>query len=114
MTRGGGQGKGWEPCLPYFFIQSMSNVYYTYPDNRRGVLRAVLPLEAGRHLLKEHSAKYVGQQFPTTFHDIALSVAVLCVFEGEQSAEWPIGFYSFDEDITRIEETVRSCNLSPS
>jgi hypothetical protein len=86
----------------------MANIYYSYPDNRRGILRAVLSSGEGRHLLKEHSGRYVGQQFPTTFHNAALNVAVLCILEGEQSTEWPIGFYSFDEDIMRIEQTVRS------
>jgi hypothetical protein len=89
----------------------MANIYYSYPDNRRGVLRAVLSSEKSRHLLREHSARYVGLQFPRTFHNTASSVAILCIFEGEQSAESPIGFYSFDEDIMRIEQTVMSGNI---
>jgi hypothetical protein len=88
----------------------MANLYYSYADNRRGVLRAVLSSEERGHLLKEHAAGYVGLQFPTAFPKPAMSVAILHIFEGEQSADWPIGFYLFAEDIMRIEETVKSCD----
>ena len=87
----------------------MANIYYSYSDNRTGVLRAILSSEEGRWLLKAHSAKYAGHQFPSTDHNSEGSFAVVRIFEGEGSEEWRVGFYFLHDDMMRIEEAVHSC-----
>ncbi len=88
----------------------MANIYYSYSDNRTGVLRAILSSEEGRWLLKAHSAKYAGHQFPSTDHNSGGSFAVVRIFEGEGSEEWRVGFYLLHDDMMGIEEAVNSCN----
>src|ERR1700692_1547321 len=85
----------------------MANVYYSYPSNRRGTLRAVLSPEQVRVLLKAHSTRCAGQQFPMTAHTIHDDFAILQVFEAEASDEYGAGFYLFDEDLVQIEIVMR-------
>ena len=87
----------------------MANIYYSYSDNRTGVLRAILSSEEGRWLLKAHSAKYAGHQFPSTDYNSEGSFAVVRIFEGEGSEEWRVGFYFLRDDMMRIEKAVHSC-----
>jgi hypothetical protein len=87
----------------------MANIYYSNSLNRHGSLRAVLSSDEGSRLLKEHSAHYVGQQFPGS-PSPGVDFAVLRVFEGEMNAEWRAGFYLFEDNILRIEEAVHSCD----
>ena len=87
----------------------MANIYYSNALHRHGSLRAVLSSEEGMRLLKEHSAHYVGKQFPAS-PSPGVDFAVLRVFEGEMNAEWCAGFYLFEDNILRIEEAVQSCN----
>jgi len=69
-----------------------------------------LSSEDGIWLLKAHSAKYAGHQFPRTDHNSEGSFAVVRIFEGEGSEEWLVGFYFLHDDMMRIEEAVHSCN----
>jgi hypothetical protein len=85
----------------------MANVYYSYPSNRRGTLRAVLSPEQVRVMLKEHSTRCAGKQFPMTAHTTNDDFAILQVFEVEASKEYAAGFYLFDEAIMQIEEELR-------
>jgi hypothetical protein len=87
----------------------VANIYYSHPSNRRGFLRAVLSTDEGKSILKEHSARYAGEKFPTTGHDAGDEFVVLRLFDGEISDRWQVGFYIFDEGIIRIEEAVQSC-----
>ena len=87
----------------------MANIYYSNSLNHSGILRAVLSMEEGRRFLKEHTAQYVGRQFPTSLSP-GVDFAVLRLFEGEMNAEWRAGFYLFEDNILRIEEAVQSCN----
>jgi hypothetical protein len=84
----------------------MASIYYSYSDNRRGVLRAVLSSEEGRWFLKAHSAEYAGQQFPTTAPNSEINFAVLRIFEGEGTEEWHVGFYSLNGDMMKIEQAL--------
>jgi hypothetical protein len=86
----------------------MANIYYSYSDNRAGVLRAVVSSEDGRWLLKAHSAKYAGPQFPTSDNSEA-NFAVLRIFPGEESEEMHVGFYLLYDDIGKIDATVHFC-----
>ena len=90
----------------------MANIYYSNALHRHGSLRAVLSSEEGRRLLKEHSAHYLGKQFPAS-PSPGVDFAVLRVFEGEMNAEWRAGFYLFEDNTLRIEEAVHSCNANP-
>jgi hypothetical protein len=92
----------------------MANIYYSHPENRRGMLRAVLSSEETINLMKKHLAYYAGEQFPMTHQPVEADFAVLHIFEGETNGEWRSGFYQFDDDIERIEETVRSCDANQS
>jgi hypothetical protein len=83
----------------------MANIYYSYTNNRRGVLRAVLSSEEGRCLLSELPARYAGHQFPTG-HDSKVDFATLRIFDGEDKEHCP-GFYLFDANLMRIEEAVQ-------
>jgi len=85
----------------------MANIYYSYSSNRRGILRAVLSPEQVRIMLKEHSVRSAGHQFPTAALTSKDDFAVLQVFELEASEELAAGFYLFDEDITQIEEEIQ-------
>jgi hypothetical protein len=87
----------------------VANIYYSYSDNRRGILRAVLSSQEARSLLNAHSAKYAGHQFPTSYNP-EVNFAVLRIFEGEGNEEWSVGFYLLHDDIMRIEEAVHSYN----
>jgi len=93
----------------------MANVYYSYPSNRRGILRAVLASEAARFLLKGYPHKYVGLEFPLAGVHEREDIAVLRVFPSEPDAEFQPGYYVLDEDIMYIEEALQSLNtrLSP-
>jgi hypothetical protein len=84
----------------------VANIYYSYSDNRTGVLRAILSSEKAGWLLKAYSAKYAGHQFPSTDHNSEGSFAVVRIFEGEGSEEWRVGFYFLHDDMMRIEEAV--------
>ncbi len=103
-----GQSERGSPLQTGF--RAVANIYYSYSDNRLGVLRAILSSEEGRRLLKAHSAKYAGHQFPSTDHNSKRSFAVVRMLEGEGSKEWRVGFYFLHDDIMRIEEAVQSCN----
>ena len=83
----------------------MANIYYSYTNNRRGVLRAVLSSEEGICLLSEVPARYAGQQFPTG-HDSNVDFATLRLFDGEDKEHSP-GFYLFDANLMRIEEVMQ-------
>jgi hypothetical protein len=93
----------------------MANVYYSYPTNRRGILRAVLSSEAARFLLKGYPHKYSGQEFPATGDDQREDIAVLRIIAGGVDEEFQAGFYVLDEDIMYIEEELQSLTnkLSP-
>lgn len=91
----------------------IANIYYSNSLNRHGSLRAVLSSEEGRRLLKEHSAHYLGQQFPAR-PSPRVDFGVLRVFEGEMNPECRAGFYLFEDNIVRIEEALHSCNASLS
>jgi hypothetical protein len=90
----------------------MANVYYSYPSNRLGILRAILSTEEGRCLLDKHPAQYFGQQFPTTRQDPRPDFAVLRIFEGEESKQCRAGFYLLEEDIMQVEAAVHSCDAT--
>ena len=83
----------------------MANIYYSYTNNRRGVLRAVLSSEEGRCLLSELPTRYTGQQFPTG-RDSNVDFAALRIFDGEDNEHRP-GFYLFDANLMRIEEVMQ-------
>ena len=93
----------------------MANIYYSYPSNRRGILRAVLASEAARFLLEGYPHKYVGQEFPAAGDDQREDLAVLRVIAGEADEEFQPGFYVLDEDIMYLEKELQSLNtkLSP-
>ena len=92
----------------------LANVYYSYPSNRRGILRAVLSSEEAKCLLKEHSAHYTGQQFPTMSLDPRVEVAILLIFEEEANEECRAGLYLFHDDIMQVEEEIHSCHAKSS
>jgi hypothetical protein len=94
----------------------MANIYYSYPSNRRGILRAVLSSEVARWLLKVLLGKYAGQEFPTDQPGQRDDFGVVRMLEGEANAEFQVGFYVLDQEIMHIEAEVRSCSakLSPS
>ena|SRR5690242_6073284 len=93
----------------------MANLYYSYPSNRRGILRAVLASEAARFLLKGYPHKYVGQNFPVAGDDRREDVAVVLVIARELNEEFQAGFYVLDEDIMYLEQELHSLatKLSP-
>lgn len=84
---------------------AMANIYYSYTNNRRGVLRAVLSPEEGRSLLSELPARYAGHQFPTG-NDSKEDFAMLRLFDGEDKERSP-GFYLFNASLMRIEEAMQ-------
>ena len=93
----------------------MPNIYYCQPINRgSGTLRAVLPREEGRSLLKQHSFHYAGEEFPTTAQYHASDFAVLRILKEELDEKWQAGFCRFDADIMRIEEAVQACTTKLS
>ncbi len=85
----------------------MANLYYSYPSNRHGILRAVMSLEKCKVVLKEHSPKCTGDQFPLTTQNTGDDFAILQVFEAEASGEYVAGFYLFDVDIMQIEKAMQ-------
>jgi hypothetical protein len=78
------------------------------------MLRAVLSLEEGKRLLKLHTSRYVGQEFPVSTLDSAADFAVLRIFDEEPNDGWRVGFHRFDAELGRIEETVRACTTKLS
>ncbi len=86
----------------------MANVYYSYPSNRRGTLRAVLSPEQVSAMLKAHTTRCAGQQFPMTSPTIHAEFAILQVFAAEASEDYGAGFYLFDEDLMQIEKAMRA------
>jgi hypothetical protein len=93
----------------------MSNIYYCQPSKHGwGMLRAVLSLEEGKRLLKLHTSRYVGQEFPVSTLDSAADFAVLRIFDEEPNDGWRVGFHRFDAELGRIEETVRACTTKLS
>ena len=89
---------------------ALANVYYSHPSNRRGILRAVLPSEEARCLLKGHSVRYTGQNFPTIDLDLSVDFAILRMFEEEADEECQVGLYVILDDIMKVEEEIHSCN----
>lgn len=89
----------------------MPNVYYCdgLANNDLGILRAVLSWEECRNLLKLCSVQYAGPQFPTLTLGRASGFALLRILDEERKDEWQGGFYSFDCDISQIEEWVQTC-----
>ncbi len=88
----------------------MSNIYYCQGSNRgAGILRAVLSTEEGKCLLKKRTAQYAGQQFPTAAQNQVVDFAVLRIFNEELGDKWQSGFYRFDADIAKIEESIQGC-----
>jgi hypothetical protein len=83
----------------------MANIYYSYTNNRRGILRAVLSSEEGRCLLSELPARFAGHQFPTG-HDSKVDFATLRIFDGEDKQHCS-GFYLLDANLMRIEEAMQ-------
>jgi hypothetical protein len=90
---------------------NMASIYYSHPSNRQGILRAVLPSQVARLLLKELPGRYIGCQFPTASDGQRTDFGVLRVFEGEADEEFRVGFYVLDEDIMHLEEEVQSFNV---
>jgi hypothetical protein len=92
----------------------MSNLYFCQSINRgTGILRAVLSWEEGSGILNRHSARYVGQQFPTANQDDGTDFALLRIFEEESNDDWRAGFYRIDGDIMQMEESVQACTARP-
>ena len=87
----------------------MANIYYCYAGNRQSILRAVLSPHAGQRLLREHAARYAGDQFPPTSDQAESNFAIVRIFDGEQSPEYRPGFYLLDGQLMRIEEAVHAC-----
>ena len=71
-------------------------------------MRAVLSLEESQKLLRQHAAAYVGQHFPKSNPDRTSDFAVLRIFDEETNDNWRPGFYSFDADVTQIEEALQA------
>ena len=86
----------------------MAHIYYSHPVNRQGKLRAVLSPKEASNLLKKHLGYYAGQEFPTTHQPVESDFAVLQLLEEEERGEWRPGFYQFDDDILRVEDTLNS------
>jgi hypothetical protein len=91
----------------------MANLYYSYPTNRRGVLRAVLSSEEALSLLGEHLILYFGTEFPIR-PDERADFAVLRIFEGELHEQQRAGFYTFSDDVMKVEESVQLCDSNQS
>jgi hypothetical protein len=86
----------------------MAHIYYSHPMNRQGKLRAVLPAKEAINLLKKHLGYYAGQEFPMTHQPVEADFAVLQLLEEDENEEWRHGFYQFDDNILRVEETLSS------
>ena len=84
----------------------MANIYYSYANNRQGVLRAVLSPVSSRCLLDTLSKRYAGLEFPTG-NDSPRDFALLRLFEGEASKEYRPGFYLFDDDLGPVDAALK-------
>ena len=84
----------------------MANIYYSYANNRQGVLRAVLSPVSSRCLLDTLSKRYAGLEFPTG-NDSRRDFALMRLFEGEASEEYRPGFYLFDDDLGPVDEALK-------
>jgi hypothetical protein len=89
----------------------MPNLYFCQSDGNPGMLRAVLSWEAGSALLRDHSAVYVGQEFPGKN---GTGFAVLRVFDDEADKDWRSGFYRLAGDVMQIEEALRDSAAKPT
>ena len=91
----------------------MPNLYHCNSANHGlGILRAVLSREESSDLLRLFPVRFAGLQFPMMVESRTHDLAVLRIREDEGDIEWQIGFYSFDGDISEIEEGVQACTKS--
>jgi hypothetical protein len=77
------------------------------------MLRAVLSWQEGSHLLRDHSARYLGQEFPGKSPH-GTGFAVLRVFDEEADKDWRSGFYRLAGDVMQIEEALRGPAAEPT
>ena len=77
------------------------------------MLRAVLSWKEGSALLRDHSARYLGQEFPGKSTQ-GTGFAMLRVFEEEADKDWRSGFYRLAGDVMQIEEALRDSATKPT
>lgn len=72
------------------------------------MLRAVLSIDECERVVLEHSATYVGDQFPKLASDQAAAndFAVLNFPPNETPAGWRPGYYRLDSDLTKLNDSL--------
>jgi hypothetical protein len=83
----------------------MPSLYFCQPHARnQGMLRAILSVDECRHLVSEHPATYVGEEFPKVCDGSGDSAdfAVIGVRPDEADKEWRAGYYRFEADLMAL------------
>jgi hypothetical protein len=91
----------------------MPNLYFCESENQNhGMLRAVLPWDACNRMVKQESAIYLGDEFPSKSIEGACgsTVAILYVLPEEASEQWPAGFYRLDTDVLEIDTALQTAH----
>ncbi len=72
------------------------------------MLRAVLSVGESEHVVRQHAATYVGDQFPKLANEQASAsdFAVLNFPPDETPAGWRPGYYRLDSDLTKLNESL--------
>lgn len=87
----------------------MPNLYFCQPHAKnQGMLRAVLSVNECDHVVSQHPATYVGQEFPrlANSNEGADDFAVISFRPEEITASWRSGYYRLDSDLNKLNEAL--------
>ena len=87
----------------------MPNLYFCQPHAKnQGMLRAVLSVHECDHVVSQHPATYVGEQFPAVVNGqgTANDFAVISFRADETTSAWRTGYYRLDSDLTKLNESL--------
>ena len=72
------------------------------------MLRAVLSVNECESVVSQHTATFVGDQFPKLANEQAAAsdFAVLNFPQGQTPAGWQPGYYRLDSDLTELNESL--------
>ncbi len=87
----------------------MPTLYFCQPHAKnQGMLRAVLSVNECERVVSQHTATYVGDQFPKLANEqgSANDFAVLNFPPNETPSGWRSGYYRLDSDLTKLNESL--------
>ena len=85
----------------------MPNLYFCQPHAKnQGMLRAVLSLNECEAVVRQHTATYVGQDFPRLGKEAANDFAVIRFNPEEKTGALRPGYYRVDSDLNKLNESL--------